>query len=246
MLPTDVAATRMQLPLGLGRWVGAAPDEQQDAPRLGVTGDRARDLATRLVRCRQVFARVRVLHARRVGQRGTQDAVGGRELDQRLTGPAGDGDRGEPGLLGPPRRDLTGAERVADRLHRGVERRVRALECLADGRPADRRQLADQVEHRLVVLERHDRAAAAAGGGPVIERLDRRERDGGVARGEEALEVAHAVAPVTARVDPVVAQASGVAPGSDRVGVYAQHLRGSRDRERRVERSRMEQINLGQ
>ena len=54
------------------------------------------------------------------------------------------------------------------------------------------------------------------------------------------------VAPVAARVDPVVAQAAGIAPGADRVRVHAQHLGRARDAQRRVERSRMEQIHLRQ
>jgi hypothetical protein len=60
--------------------------------------------------------------------------------------------------------------------------------------------------------------------------------------GEEALEVAQPVATVAARVDPVVAQAAGVAPGANRVRMDAQDMGSSGDAERRVGRSR---VNLG-
>src|SRR5258705_6402707 len=60
------------------------------------------------------------------------------------------------------------------------------------------------------------------------------------------MKVAEAVAPVAARVDAVVAQPAGVAPGTDRVGVHAQDLRRTRHRQRRVERTRVQQVHLGQ
>ena len=235
-----------QLPLRLGRRIGPAPDEEQDAPRLRVAGDRGGDLDARLVRGREVILRVRVDDARRLGQRGTQDAERARELDEGLAGSAGERGRNQPAILPPPGRDEAGAERVADRLDRGVERRVRTRERFPDRGPADLRQLTDQREHRLVVLERDDRAATSSRGRTLVERVDRGQDHGRVAGGQEPLQVAHPVAPVTARVDPVVAQAPGVAPGSDGVRVYAQHLGRPRDRQGRVEWSRMEQINLRQ
>ena len=51
------------------------------------------------------------------------------------------------------------------------------------------------------------------------------------------LEVAQAVAPVAARVDPVVAQPAGVAPGADRVRMHAEQRGRLRDGQRRVGRS---------
>ena len=56
-------------------------------------------------------------------------------------------------------------------------------------------------------------------------------------RREEALEVAEAVAPVAAWVDPVIAKATGVGPGPNRVRVHAQQARGLRDGQGRVDRS---------
>ena len=58
------------------------------------------------------------------------------------------------------------------------------------------------------------------------------------------MEVTQAIAAVTAWIDAVVAQPSGVAPGADRIRVDAQDLGRAGDRQRRVERSRMEQIHL--
>ena len=57
---------------------------------------------------------------------------------------------------------------------------------------------------------------------PGVEGGPRRVRRSDLGRGQEALEVAEAVATVAARIDPVVAQATGVAPGTDRVRVHAQ------------------------
>ncbi len=58
--------------------------------------------------------------------------------------------------------------------------------------------------------------------------------------GQEALEIPEAVAPVAARVDPVEAEPSLVAPGPDRVRVNAEEACRLRDTERRVGRSRRE------
>ena len=69
-------------------------------------------------------------------------------------------------------------------------------------------------------------ARSAAGGDAV---------DGaGLGRGQEALEVTEPVAPVAARVDPVVAQPAGVAPRPDRVRVHAEEPGGLGDRQGRV------------
>jgi len=63
---------------------------------------------------------------------------------------------------------------------------------------------------------------------------------------ETPLEVAEAIAAITARVDPVVPQPSGIAPGPNRVRMHAEDLSGPRDREGCVERSRMLQVDLRQ
>ena len=99
-----------------------------------------------------------------------------------------------------------------------------------------------------MLLERHHGAAAGGGAplGPVVrDRRLARSPVASLAR-EEALEVAHPVAPIAARVDPVVAQPAGVAPRADRVRVHAQDLGGARHGQCRVERSRMEQVHLRQ
>ena len=86
MLPNGRRGDPDQLPLGLGRGIGPAPDEEQDAPWLRVARDRAGDLEARLVRGREVIRRVRVDHARRFGECGAEDAERARELDERLPG----------------------------------------------------------------------------------------------------------------------------------------------------------------
>ena len=43
-------------------------------------------------------------------------------------------------------RDVPGAELLTDRLERGLEGRLRAREGIPQGGPADRRQLADELE----------------------------------------------------------------------------------------------------
>ena len=56
----------------------------------------------------------------------------------------------------------------------------------------------------------------------------------GLGRGQEALEVTQPVAAVAARVDPVVAQPAGVAPGPDRVRMHAKQPGGLGDRQGRI------------
>ena len=58
--------------------------------------------------------------------------------------------------------------------------------------------------------------------------------------GEEPLEVAKPVSPVTAWVDPVVAKPSGVRPGPNRVRVHAKEASGLRDGKGRVDGARRE------
>ena len=52
----------------------------------------------------------------------------------------------------------------------------------------------------------------------------------GLGSGQEALEVTESVAAVASRVDPVVAQPAGVAPGTDRVRMHAKQPGGLGDR----------------
>ena len=55
---------------------------------------------------------------------------------------------------------------------------------------------------------------------------------------EEPLQVAEPIASIAARIDPVVAQTARVAPRTDRVRMHAEHSRGLRDGECRVNGSR--------
>src|SRR5206468_1306253 len=77
------------------------------------------------------------------------------------------------------------------------------------------------------------------GGRPGIGRV--------LGRSEEPLQVADPVAAIAARVDPVVAQAPGIAPGPHSVRVDAQEPGGLRHREGRVDgtgRERARQVVL--
>ena len=78
---------------------------------------------------------------------------------------------------------------------------------------------------------RVDAAPAAPRAG---RRRSRRRRRAGLGGGQEPLEVAQPVAPVAARIDPVVAQPAGVAPGPDRVRMHAKQPGGLGDRQGRV------------
>ena len=205
---TDDAADRRrrdteELPLRLRRDVELVPDEEEHAPGLNVAGDCAGELPAGQVRRRQVVVGVGVDDPRRVRERGAEDAVRDRQAHKGLRDRSTDRDRGKPCVLPAPGRDVGRARCVPDRVDGRLERRVRAGQRVTDRRPADRRELTDEVEHGLVVLERDDGAATPAGG-PLVEGLDRRQRNARVARGQEPLEVAHAVAPVAPGVDPGV------------------------------------------
>ena len=67
---------------------------------------------------------------------------------------------------------------------------------------------------------------ASVGRGPVGSAL--------LGGGKEALQISQSVSPVAPRVDPVVAQASGVAPGPDRVRMHAEETGGLGYRQGRV------------
>jgi hypothetical protein len=148
-----------------------------------------------------------------------------------------------------PDRDEVMSERPADRL-RGRLQDVLLVVRRRD-QPGERRGDA-QVEAVALDIERigtggselvtPGRGEAGDGGGvdgsPAAPRPCREDRRAvgrtGLRGGHEALQVPEPVAAVTARVDPVVAQATRVAPRPDRVRMHAQELRGLGDRERRV------------
>ena len=139
------------------------------------------------------------------------------------------------------------AEGVANGADGGLQGGARVRQGVADGRAAQRRELADELEHREVLLDGDHGATAAPRTVRSIVGRDGLAREAGrVEAREEALEVAEAVATVAARVDAVVAQPTGIAPGPDGVRVHAEDLGGARHRQGRVERSRMQQVDLRQ
>ena len=100
----------------------------------------------------------------------------------------------------------------------------------------------ERVGHRLfddLTRRRANRAAAAGVDAATAAPRPARRRRGAVGRAglggrQEALEVTEPIASVASRVDPVVAQPAGVAPGSDRVRVHAKQPGGLGDRQGRV------------
>jgi hypothetical protein len=64
-----------------------------------------------------------------------------------------------------------------------------------------------------------------------VERTVDRPTGGGC---KEALEITHAIAAITTRVDPVVAKAPGIAPRPDRVRMNAEQSSGLGDGQGRV------------
>jgi len=144
----------------------------------------------------------------------------------------------------PPHGDLDRPGPVADRPDGARERRVRVDDRIPDRR---RRQVAEgpdqRQDGRLLEIDRQgDGRAAEAGPAPPVSAC----LPGGAALGaigagqgrDEALQVADSIAPVTARVDPVIAQPPGIAPGADRIRMDAKDVRGPGDGERRVDRPR--------
>src|SRR6185295_5452631 len=92
-------------------------------------------------------------------------------------------------------------------------------------RAAERRQLADQLEHREMLVDGDDGAPTPPGAvRPIVDRPGLARQAGGVKPGEESLEVAEAVATIAPGVDPVVAEPTGVAPGPDGVRMDAENL----------------------
>jgi hypothetical protein len=134
---------------------------------------------------------------------------------------------------------------------------------MGDGIPdrgaGDLGQVVDQAQDRLVVgtrdrvgirrmvgaeLRGRLRAAPAAAAHRRDAHVFAGRSGAGIEAGEEALEVTVAVAAIAARVDPVVAQPTRVAPRTNGVRVDAEDLRRPSDAERRVERPRVMQIHL--
>ena len=166
---------------------------------------------------------------RRSGAARSADPAGTGRRRRRPAGPAG-------------RRGAPRAPRDGGRRRRGsAPSRARGRHPGRTPQPRQARDLVDQQEVERVAVRSAQRlgVSRARGRRTVVgaagrERGRRQAPSGGrpagrsatasarssradLRRGEEPLEVAHPVAPVAALVDPVVAQAAGVAPGPDRV-----------------------------
>ena len=234
--PDQVA---LSLGEGLGRWA----DHQQDAPRLQIAGDRTGHLVARLVRRREVVRRASLDDHGWICECPPEHAERRRQLRQ----PVARRSRGRRGrqarVVDLPGGHMARPQRLANRAHRGGKGHARIGQGVADRGAAQRRELTHEREHGLVFIQSHDGAPSTLRSRPQVIRG---RRLAGVEAGEEPLEVAEPVAPIAARVDPVIPQPPGIAPRPHRVGVDAQHLGRARDAERRVERPGMVQVELRQ
>ena len=114
-------------------------------------------------------------------------------------------------------------ERQVDRVPLGLE--LFALSAQGTIKRAAVRRPSQQMAASTTTRPRHGRWAG---------RVSRR----GLGRRQEALEIAQPIAPVAARIDPVVAQPTGIAPGSDRVRMHPQQARGLGDGQGGIDRTR--------
>ena len=192
--------------------------------RRAVALDRARDRRRRRDRARRRARRTSAAARRTGGSVGAALARGNEALAAELV----DRRRPEVAALADDQRRL--AQNIVERPGSP------AIRPSADSVPrsARRRSARDRSG-------RASRPVASCGGGGAVAG-DRPGRPGRglrrvLGRGEEALEIAEPVAAVAARVDPVVAQAAGVAPGPDRVRMHAEQAGGLRHREGGIDRT---------
>ncbi len=232
----------------------AIGDDVEDAPGAHRTGDDRRHLHAVAGQDRQ-RRRVGVARGRAtspaahdgVGEGLPEHPEGAGPVGQAVpgTGRTGADPRDEPLAAELPDRHEAVVAEVADRRRGG--RQVLVEVAALRGQPGQR--IDEGQLRRLVVgvverrrrggsrrrdIGRQDEARAAPPAGSVADRDAAHLRGIDLGRGEEALEVALAVASVTARIDPVVAQATGVAPRPHGVGVHAEEAGGLGDRQRRV------------
>jgi len=249
-------------------------DHEEHAPRTGRAGNHHRGLASAAGCDAWLRTRIVVDGVRCCGKRRPEDAVSERQLDRLALGQADGPDRRQ--VVAPDVPDRDGAVRAGDgdRIDRGTERVAPVLATAQRGRgdvgerggEADGRfdlgralrGLARSRSLRGPLGARAPRPALRARRGrvacPSVARRatfrSTRAAAGGTLAGErraqEALEVAKPVAPITAWVDPVEAEPSGVAPGSDGVRANAKDLGGPADRQRGVERPRPIRVRGGQ
>ena len=234
----------------VGRRRGSASDHE-DAPRPLVAGDRDRELAAAGRRVAEAADSRRPRRARVAG-----------DAPDRRPGPSAPNERGRSG------RRLVGAARARDEALAAelVDRGRPEAAALADDRTASRRTSSSvsgsaairpsaghgrevgPAAEALAVgrgRARRRRLDRAAGGArrrwpDAAAEPDPRRSRRVLGRGEEALEVAEPVAPVAARVDPVVAQPAGVAPRPHRVRMHAEEAGGLRHREGGIDRAEWE------
>ena len=226
----------------------------QLGPVVGQDGERRRRRRRRRAGCRASAPRAGPVPTggqARGSCRGSRSDAG---RSTRRSGPAtsraGDGARCEPIAAGLPDRDEVMAVRIAERLDRGGERLVgvvvgvdQAGRCVeATARSRWWRSASSGSADRLVDAGRCGAEPRGRGAGRSLRRPPHVPVATGAAAvgrpglggGQEALEVTEAVASIASRVDPVVAQPAGVAPGPDRVRVHAEQPGGLGDRQGRV------------
>ena len=250
--PNDVAdgdgSDLDRVALGLGHRVRHLAGDEQHAPGPAFDEHRAGDLPATPIGHRGA-GHLGFDHDRGIGKRSAEDAERSRQLHEPQAGGASRGRAREMCPVELPYRDVDRAEVLVDHPDGGGERRARGFERVADRRSSQRRQRADKGERRAVILDRDDctvlggclgQMHGAVRAAPARRLVDR------VESGKEPLEVALSVAPISARIDAVVAQSAGVAPGSDGIRVHAEHIGRTRDGERRVERPGMVQVRLRQ
>ena len=250
MLPSGRRRDADQLALGVGQRARARrPDERAGRPTARSSpGMAQRDLAAGAGSWPTgPVGAVRLDDRRGSPSAAPSDAERRGQLDEAARRRAGGRDRGEAGAVAAPGRDVDGAEGSLDRPNRRGDRGVRARRALR-GSPS--RSSADSSPRgSSIAWCSSSETTATARGGPAPAAGIARSGGSWPDASSAARKRWRSLMPVpaiTTRVDPVVAQPAGVAPGANGVRVHAEHLGRARHAQRRVERSRMEQIHLRQ
>ena len=239
---------------------GRLADDVKDAPRLARTGDRDGQLGAAIGEDRERIARPAVEqdagHRRATGPVPAGGELQGLAEDPEPTGQVDESGRvaalgarartrGEAFAAGFPDRNEVMPVGVAQGVDGGTERLVGVLVDVdqpgqGGGDPEVEPMTlgVERVGDRLFdVVATGWREPGGRGRVDAAPAAPRSARDGrcalggaGLGGGEEALEVTESVAAVAPRVDPVVAQPAGVAPGPDRVRMHAKEPGGLGDR----------------
>ena len=232
MLPTAVAATRISSRSDSVERIRSRPDDEQDAPR------RPRRRGSR----RRPRGRAGSWPR---GDRSASDSTtlaGSASAAPRTPNVLGSSTSACPAAAGEPRPGRAGRPRAA-RQRRGRRRAPRgsprprpasgasglaSASRIAEPLSADSSPTSPSIawcsssgDDRAATAPLAGRSSASSTGWQARGRIEPAARN----RWRSPMPVA----PVTARVDPVVAQAAGVAPGADRVRVHAEHLGRPRD-----------------